>query len=253
MTDYLFQIAASVAAIISAGVASLLFLRERRRRRISAERDRVLRPRYRAGLELGRGMNAVTLRVQDAENPGLPLVAKMLLRPDEEPRINRESFRRHLERFRREMKNLQELEHSQHVVPIHAFYPNALQPYFIMTYCESSLDDLVKRGSMQMQHVLEVLVDICRGLTDCHKRKIIHRDLKPANILLHEGRWVLADFGMSLMGSEGTVVTVPESLPGTIPYTAPEIVYFPPEAIGPPADIFSLGVTIKEMLTGKTS
>ena len=79
---------------------------------------------------------------------------------------------------------------------------------------------------------------------------IIHRDLKPANILKYEGRWVLADFGMSLLGNEGSVVTVPESLPGTIPYTAPEVMYYQPDRIGPQADIFSLGVTIKEMLTG---
>ena len=253
MPDYFLRIAAYVAAITSASVAVTFFLLERRRRRFGASRDRILGPRYRAGLELGRGMNAVALRVQDTENPGLALVAKMLLTPDDEPRISRESFRRHLQRFRREMKNLERLEHSRYVIPMYGFYPNALQPYFVMPYCEGSLDDLIKRGPLSMEQVVEVLGDVCAGLADCHGESIIHRDLKPANILSYDGRWVLADFGMSLMGGDGTVVTVPESLPGTIPYTAPEVVYLPPEEVGPVADVFSLGVTLKQMLTAQCS
>jgi serine/threonine protein kinase len=117
-----------------------------------------------------------------------------------------------------------------------------------MQYCDKSLDKEIKNGLPSIQTISDVLVDVCNGLSFSHKKKIIHRDLKPANILYYNNKWVLADFGMSLLDNKSSVVTVPESLPGTIPYTAPEVMYY--QSITPAADIFSLGVTLKEMLTG---
>lgn len=210
----------------------------------------ILGDKYEIGHELGRGMNAITFRVKKVEKSNMPLVAKVLLTPEDEPRITSSSFRRHVERFIKEMRNLERLQNSKFIVPVYAFHANELQPFFVMKYCETSLEQEMENRILSMQKILDVLLDICQGLTECHSNDIIHRDLKPANILKYEGRWVLADFGMSLLGNEGSVVTVPESLPGTIPYTAPEVMYYQPDRIGPQADIFSLGVTIKEMLTG---
>jgi serine/threonine protein kinase len=243
-----------VAIIVSASlfVAAAFYLyRSRRTTKISE--IRLLGGRYNVGYELGRGMNAITYKVQEKYNEKHPVVAKVLLTPQDEPRITPSSFRRHADRFQREMRNLESLQNSKYVVPVHSFHPEALRPFYVMEYCEISLEKELKNRLPKMEKTLEIIIDICRGLAYIHAKDIIHRDLKPANILRYQGRWVLADFGMSLIGNEGSIVTVPESLPGTIPYTAPEVMYYPPSTIGPAADVFSLGVTIKEMLTGSSN
>jgi hypothetical protein len=84
--------------------------------------------RYKVGYELGRGMNAAAFLVEDRNNPNMPLVAKVLLTSQDDPRITMESFRRHLARFQREMRHLQQVGHSEYIVPIHDIYPNALPP-----------------------------------------------------------------------------------------------------------------------------
>lgn len=219
-------------------------------RQTSPLRDQLLDGRYRMGYELGRGMNAVTHPVQDPQHPQAHLVAKVLLTPEEEPRITPASYRRHLARFRREMKHLEQLQGSKFVVPVDSFHPNAIPPFFVMTRCSGSLEEELGNVPLPVQRVLDVAVDVCQGLIAIHQHEIIHRDLKPANILRHENRWVLADFGMSLLGGQGSTVSVLDSLPGTIPYTAPEVMYYESRAIRSTADVFSLGVTLKVMLTG---
>lgn len=225
-----------------------------RQRQSKNDDEKLLGGRFRKGYELGRGMNAVTYYVEDIHNSGIPLVAKVLLTPDEEPRITPDGFRRHIERFRREMKHLEELKGCKCIIPVHSFYPDAIEPFFVMSRCEGSLESEIKNGTpLEMETILNVLADVCHGLIEIHKRGIIHRDLKPANILKHNGTWVIADFGMSLLGEKGSMVTVPESLPGTIPFTAPEVMYYESGRINCCADIFSLGITMKMMFSGMSA
>lgn len=238
-----------IAASIAVFIYYWFFQRYRKKRQFLGE---FLGGRYRIGFELGRGMNAVTYRVEDNMNPAIPLAAKVLLTPEEEPRISRGSFNRHVKRFNREIENLKKLKDCKFVVPLYDFHPDNIQPFFVMKLCDGSLQDELISIPLSMDMILNVLLDVCEGLQEIHDHKIIHRDFKPSNILKYEGRWVLADFGMSLMGGYGGVVTVPDSLPGTIPYTAPEVMYNEPSAIGPSADIFSLGITLKAMFTGNT-
>jgi len=240
----------AIGALI-AGVTLWTYQRFRIRKKKQFPRE-FLGGRYRIGFELGRGMNAVTYRVEDNMNPAIPLAAKVLLTPEEEPRISRTSFNRHIKRFIKEIENLKKLQDCKFVVPLYDFHPNNIQPFFVMQLCDGSLQDELNNVPLPLHMILDVLLDVCEGLQEIHDRNIMHRDLKPANILKHKDRWVLADFGMSLMGGDGGGVTVPDSLPGTIPYTAPEVMYNEPNAIGPPADIFSLGITLKVMFTGKT-
>lgn len=241
----------TLAGIVMGATIAWLFIRlygSRPRKR--KFRGKFLGGRYKIGFELGRGMNAVTYRVEDNMSPTTPLAAKVLLTPEEEPRVSRSSFNRHVRRFRREIENLKKLKGCKFVVPLYDFHADNIEPFFVMHLCDGSLQDELTQVPLRMNVILDVILDVCEGLQEIHDRKIIHRDLKPANILKHEGRWVLADFGMSLMGEYGGVVTVPDSLPGTIPYTAPEVMYSEPGAIGPPADIFSFGITLKAMFTG---
>jgi serine/threonine protein kinase len=227
-----------------------IYKREGRRRRSVTSQIQLLGERYRIVRELGRGMNAITYIVEDEGNRRTPFVAKMLLNPEDEPRISRDSFNRHVKRFRSEMENLRRLKGCKFIVPIVEFYEYEIMPFFVMEYCDGSLKDEITIAPLPMQTILDVTLDVCNGLKEIHNRGIIHRDLKPANILRHKEHWVLADFGMSLLGGQRSIVTVHDSLPGTIPYTAPEVMYYESDAIKPTADIFSLGVTLKEMLAG---
>ncbi len=214
-------------------------------------RGSLLARRFRIGDEpLGRGMNAVTYQVEDIDNrAGPPLVAKVLLTPREEPRISDESYGRHRERFRQEMINLEKLKEHPYIVPLVGCYPYAMPPFYLMRLCKGSLREQLANVPLPMETILDVVIDVCKGIATMHNNGIIHRDLKPANILRYKGRWVLSDFGMSLLCGEGGVVSVPDSIPGTIPYTAPEVMYC--ESASFPADIFSFGVTLKQILTGK--
>lgn len=246
-------VAVSLAAliVILRSIRPLWFARIFRRRQTTLMRGQLLGGgRYRIGRELGRGMNAVTFQVVDDQFPQLGLVAKVLLTPEDEPRISRDGYIRHIRRFHREVEHLQRLQSSKFVVPLHSTHLNAFTPFFVMKRCDGSLNEEVGRGPLPMQPILDVAIDVCQGLADSHRHQIIHRDLKPANILRYENRWVLADFGMSLLGEKGSMVSVPESIPGTIPYTAPEVMYYESSAIKPSADVFSFGITFKMLLTG---
>lgn len=211
----------------------------------------ILINRYQRGEQLGRGMNAATYLVQDIKDNENTIVAKVLLTPIDDSRITHDSYRRHRSRFQREMKNLLNIQPCPYVVPILNTYPNTIPPFFVMERCEESLADSLKGGPLSIQEFLEAIADILKGLHAIHTENIIHRDLKPANILKLGSKWVLADFGMSLLGDEKSIITAQESLPGTIPYTAPEVTYS--ENVTCTADIFSLGVCIKEILTTYTT
>ncbi|MFX0066886.1 MAG: serine/threonine-protein kinase [Candidatus Hermodarchaeota archaeon] len=211
----------------------------------------ILIKRYQRVEQLGRGMNAGTYLVQDIQDDENTIVAKVLLTPIDDSRISYDSYRRHRLRFQREMKNLLKIQPCPYVVPILNIYPNTIPPFFVMERCEESLADILKGGPLSIQEFLEAIVDILKGLYAIHTKNIIHRDLKPANILKLRSKWVLADFGMSLLGDDKSIITAQESLPGTIPYTAPEVTYS--ENVTCTADIFSLGVCIKEMLTTHTT
>lgn len=96
---------------------------------------------------------------------------------------------------------------------------------------------------------VEIARDIARGLAAAHAEGIVHRDLKPRNVLLSDdGRVVLTDFGIARALSESTGGSSGERV-GTPRYAAPE--QFTGERVGPRADVFSLGVLLQELLTGK--
>ena len=240
------------ATVLTLGVGLFVF-GARDQRSIGASGGGLLAGRYTAGYELGRGMNARTVQVQDSQHPDLALCAKLLLTPQDEATISLDSFTRHLARFRAEMRNLEQLRGCRCVVPAHSFHPNSVPPFFVMKLCAKSLAEDVRRAPIDMQQVLDVLADVCEGLNASHERDIIHRDLKPANILYYDGHWVVADFGMSMLGGMPPVASDGGSLAGTLPYTAPEVVYWPSRLPTRAADIFSLGITLKQMLTAQST
>ena len=161
------------------------------------------------------------------------------------------------ERFRREILTVARLQHP-HIVPILKAGELDGIPYFVMPYVDGeSLDSTLRRtGRLGVRETLGILKDVARALAFAHERNVVHRDIKPGNILLSSGSATVTDFGVSKAlssarrsGEKGNGLTNTGMSLGTILYMAPEQAAGDPEIDGR-ADIYSLGVTAYEMLSG---
>uniref|UniRef100_A0A7I4E4F0 non-specific serine/threonine protein kinase n=1 Tax=Physcomitrium patens TaxID=3218 RepID=A0A7I4E4F0_PHYPA len=104
-----------------------------------------------------------------------------------------------------------------------------------------------QKALLKMPMLLRVAIDVSKGMDYLHQNKIIHRDLKAANLLLDENEVVkVADFGVARVQSQSGVMTAET---GTYRWMAPEIIEHKP--YGKKADMFSFGVVLWELLTGK--
>ena len=120
-------------------------------------------------------------------------------------------------------------------------------PFIAMAlYQGETLKSRLARGSMSLAEVVDVALQVTRGLAAAHAQGIVHRDVKPGNVMLTEGGVVkLLDFGLATMsGSHG----VSGATPGTVPYMSPEQTHG--AAVSAQSDLWSLGVVMYEMLTG---
>lgn len=124
--------------------------------------------------------------------------------------------------------------------------------YLTMEYLDGeSLSALLLRGPLPLPNVLDITIQICRGLAAAHAKGIVHRDMKADNVFLcrPDGRVAILDFGIAKIGAHGSSnLTKTGAVFGTPNYMSPE------QAMGQPvdhrADIYSLGVMLYEMLTG---
>lgn len=197
--------------------------------------------RYEIISELGRGGMAVVYLARDPQMKR-DVAVKVLPRQftfDEQFRV----------RFRREAEVIAALEHPN-IVPVYDFGEDGDQPYIVMRYMPGgSLSDHIKQGPMSLNATLAVLERIGPALDDAHSRGIIHRDFKPSNILFgkHDDPY-LADFGIVKVAEETAHLTG-SGIVGTPNYMAPEV--SEGTAVTPLVDIYALGVTLYQMLTGK--
>ena len=161
------------------------------------------------------------------------------------------------ERFRREILTVARLQHP-HIVPILKAGELDGIPYFVMPYVDGeSLDVTLRRQhTLGVRETVGILKDVSRALAFAHERNVVHRDIKPGNILLSSGSATVTDFGVSKAlssarrsGEKGNGLTNTGMSLGTILYMAPEQAAGDPEIDGR-ADIYSLGVTAYEMLSG---
>jgi serine/threonine protein kinase len=127
-------------------------------------------------------------------------------------------------------------------------------PYFVMELLDgrSLRDVLVHETKLPVERAVNIGIDVCLGLAAVHAAGLVHRDVKPDNLFLTrsgDGRELakLLDFGIvKLLDSDSTR---PDALLGTLRYMAPEQIRSSAQ-VGPLADIFSLGATLYECLTG---
>jgi serine/threonine protein kinase len=107
-------------------------------------------------------------------------------------------------------------------------------------------------GTRAMSHAraFKILQDVCRGMSAAHQAGVVHRDMKPANVLIDDRDMVkIVDFGLATAGTGDSRVTATGFLVGTPTYMAPEQVRG--EALDPRTDIYSLGIIMYEMFTGR--
>lgn len=108
---------------------------------------------------------------------------------------------------------------------------------------------LDREAPLAVTSAMEIADQVARGLEVAHSRKLVHRDIKPQNVLITpEGEIKVTDFGIAYAATTGTLVNT-GSLLGTVQYLSPEQARG--KLIGPQSDLYSLGVVLFEMLTGK--
>ncbi len=194
--------------------------------------------------EIGSGGMA---RVLLAKDPSGELVALKVLRQNR--------FKTGLTRFRREFRALSRIRH-ENVIRVHAYGDLHGHPYIAMEYVDGPDLHTLTRGfrawepERRWRRCEEILVDLCRALAEIHKRGLVHRDLKPSNVLItSEGTCKLTDFGIVKDLDPSHDPHLSTTLVGTWAYASPEQITGNP--IDHRSDLYSLGVILFAMLTGK--
>ncbi|MBI1878220.1 MAG: protein kinase [Chloroflexi bacterium] len=157
-----------------------------------------------------------------------------------------------LARFRQEAQAIAQLRHPN-ILTIYGYGEEKGWAYIVMEYVAggSLKDRLEPDQPFDWRQALNVVIPLSKALTLAHEQGIIHRDIKPANILMPAEDWpLLADFGLAKM-LRSTVgdLTGAGQVVGTMAYAAPEQIES--GKIDARADIYSLGVVLYELLTGK--
>lgn len=150
------------------------------------------------------------------------------------------------ERFVREARIAASLVHD-HIVPVHSTGAHRDIPYIGMRLMEGG--SLANReGLVPPQDLAVIALRVAQALAYAHSRGIVHRDIKPGNLLLDSsGRAYLGDFGLA-EPADGSGFAPAE---GTVCYVPPEMVRNPGSPPGPLGDIYSLGVSLYEIATGR--
>jgi len=153
-------------------------------------------------------------------------------------------------RFEQEARTLANLSHP-HIVAVHDLVIEGGQFWIVMELLTGGhLKGLIRqRQSLPPQDALTIARDIASALAYAHERQIVHRDIKPENILRSaDGVWKLTDFGIAKQ-QNSDIKTQLGLVVGSLSYMSPE------QATGAPvdarSDIYSLGISLFEMLTGK--
>jgi hypothetical protein len=158
------------------------------------------------------------------------------------------------ERFLREARAAA-LVHHPNVCPVYDSGEDGGRPFVVMAYVEGgSLADRLRGRERwdDTRAAAELVRQAAAGVQALHDRGIVHRDLKPGNILLdRDGRPLVGDFGLARV-ADGEPLTAAGAILGTPRYMAPEQAWAGAGAAGPASDVYSLGVVLYRLLTGKT-
>jgi serine/threonine protein kinase len=164
-------------------------------------------------------------------------------------------------RFEAERQALAMMDHPNIARVLDAGATDAGRPYFVMELVRGiKITDYCDQNQLDMRQRLDLFIQICQAIQHAHQKGIIHRDIKPSNILvtLHDGVPVpkVIDFGIAkaieVRLTDKTLFTAYEQIVGTPAYMSPEQAEMSGLDVDTRSDIYSLGVLLYELLTGKT-
>ncbi|UCG13455.1 MAG: protein kinase [Deltaproteobacteria bacterium] len=150
------------------------------------------------------------------------------------------------EKFKNEAKTIANLNH-ENIVKVYDIEELYRTIFIVMEYLEGvSLESILRRTPrLPVPKVVDILLQVCAGLSYAHEHGIVHQDIKPANVFVQtDDRAKIVDFGLSSPPG-----TADFSLPGTVYYMSPEQI--DGESIDERTDIYSLGIVAYEMVTGR--
>jgi predicted ATPase/serine/threonine protein kinase len=165
-----------------------------------------------------------------------------------------------MQRFSREAKAASALNHPN-VATVHDIGESGGVHFIVMEYVEGrTLADTIANGPMSAADIIEIGVQVADALDAAHAKGITHRDIKPANLMLtRRGQVKVLDFGIAKTGrtedsspdteTAAAAQTAVGLVIGSVPYMSPEQVLG--HAVDPRSDLFSLGVTLYELATGR--
>ena len=153
------------------------------------------------------------------------------------------------ERFLKEGRITAKLQH-QNLVTVYDIGTHAGVYYLAAEYIPGgTLKERIDAGGLNVGEILDILVEMARGLDFAHQKGFVHRDVKPGNILFRkDGSVVLADFGIAKAMDSSSSSTVAGASIGTPDYMSPEQARAEP--VDGRSDLYSLGTVLYEMLTG---
>ncbi|MBK9386351.1 MAG: serine/threonine protein kinase [Planctomycetes bacterium] len=163
-----------------------------------------------------------------------------------------------VQRFRREGEALARLRHPGIAQVFEAFVVEGAipQPFLALELVEGvPLDEMA--ASLRIEERLELVAATCDALAHAHARGVVHRDLKPQNILVEGGRAnprpKIVDFGLARFEDErdAEALTRESSLVGTLAYLAPELLEHGSAGAGPRSDVWSMGVVLYQIASGR--
>ena len=202
----------------------------------------VLGGRYRLVELLGQGGMATIYRATDSQL-GRDVAVKVLHREHgRDPDF--------VARFRQEAQAAAALSHPG-IVGVYDFGTDDEGPYLVMELVDGEdLASVLRRnGPLPPRQAARLVAEVGRALNAAHERGIVHRDVKPANIMLTAtGRVKVTDFGIARAWADAGL-TLPGTTLGSVHYFSPE------QALGQPvtaaSDVYSLGIVLYELLTGR--
>ena len=208
---------------------------------------RVLKPgtviagKYRIAEEVGAGGMGVVYKAEDLKLKRS--VALKFLPPHlmDSPDLK--------ERFLVEAQAAAALNHPN-ICVIHEVGESEERPYIAMEYVEGeTLRDRIRKGPLKPEEAVDIILQVAAGLGEAHGKGIIHRDIKSANIMVTaKGRAKVMDFGLAKLRG-GSSLTRSQTTLGTVAYMSPEQARG--EELDQRTDIWSLGVVLYELLSGK--
>ena len=204
--------------------------------------EKILADRYRLVEQIGVGGMAIVYRAID-QRTGHNVAVKVL-----RPEFNQDA--EFVSRFQREAEAASKMTHHN-IVNLLDVGMDGENRYLVMEYVQGkTLKELIKeKGRLTPAVAAQITIRILSALQHAHQNGIIHRDIKPQNILVHaDGHIKVADFGIARMANSSTL-TRGDSVMGSVHYFSPE--QASGQAANVTSDLYSVGVVLYEMLTGR--